>query len=187
MGDRMFVAMAGFHQIWVMDIKEGMIQPFAGNGRETLTDGPLAQSCFAQPSGLSSDGKSLFVADSETSSVRSIGLDAKGAVTTLAGSGLFNFGDQDGVEGKVLLQHALGVAWSGKQLFVADTYNSKIKVIDPATRSCSTFMTGFKEPAGIWYAAGKLYVANTNAHEIVEITIDSKAKRVVEFKGLSSR
>jgi hypothetical protein len=48
-------------------------------------------------------------------------------------------------------------------------------------------MTGFKEPAGIWYAAGKLYVANTNAHEIVEITIDSKAKRVVEFKGLSSR
>lgn len=187
MGDRMFVAMAGFHQIWLMDIKEGMIQPFAGNGRETLTDGPLAQSCFAQPSGLSSDGKSLFVADSETSSVRSIGLDAKGAVTTLAGSGLFNFGDQDGVEGKVLLQHALGVAWSGKQLFVADTYNSKIKVIDPATRSCSTFMTGFKEPAGIWYAAGKLYVANTNAHEIVEITIDSKAKRVVEFKGLSSR
>lgn len=184
-GDRLFVAMAGFHQVWEMDLTAGTIKAYAGNGRETLTDGSLPQSCFAQPSGLSSDGKRLFVADSETSSVRSVDLDPQGKVTTLVGTHLFRFGDKDGVGDEALLQHALGVAWSGKQLFVADTYNGKIKVIDPETRKCETFLGGFSEPGGIWYADGRLLVANTNAHEIVEVVISTKARKVVRFQGLA--
>ena len=107
-GDKLFVAMAGFHQIWEMDLTAGTIKAFAGNGRETLTDGPLPQSCFAQPSGLSSDGKTLFVADSETSSVRSVDMNPNGKVSTLVGTHLFRFGDKDGVGDDALLQHALG-------------------------------------------------------------------------------
>ena len=68
---------------------------------------------------------------------------------------------------------------------MADTYNGKIKVIDPATRKCETFLAGFSEPGGIWYSDGKLLVANTNSHEIVEVTIGTKAKKVIRFQGLS--
>src|SRR5205823_12633714 len=125
-----------------------------------------AHPSFAQPSGLASDGTHLYVADSEISAIRSVPLAGKGNVKTIVGEGLFEFGDIDGEGNKVRLQHALGVAYHDGALYVADTYNSKIKVIDPEARSCKTFLGGdadgwlagpqFFEPAGISYAAGKL-------------------------------
>ena len=120
------------------------IGPYAGNGRENIADGPLLPSIpydekfasFAQPSGLTSDGKQLFVADSEGSTVRAVPFDAKGTVQTLVGltGTLFDFGDVDGSGENVRLQHPLGVAWADGKLYVADTYNNKIKVIDVARR-----------------------------------------------------
>jgi hypothetical protein len=192
----LFIAMAGFHQIWRMPLDESDIAPYAGNQREDIVDGPLLSnvpfnpqfSSFAQPSGLSSDGKSLFVADSEGSTVRSVPFDPNGKVETLVGltGTLFDFGDTDGTGRDVRLQHCLDVAWADGKLYVADTYNNKIKVIDVARRTCNTFAgTGqpgsadaekgvaaaFNEPAGISAAGGKLYVADTNNHAI----------RVIEF------
>ncbi len=67
---KLYIAMAGFHQIWKMDLKQGTVGPYAGTGQETRRDGSLTSSCFAQPSGLTTDGKTLFTTDSETSSVR---------------------------------------------------------------------------------------------------------------------
>ena len=111
------------------------VDPYAGNGREDIARRPAARSrCFAQPSGLATDGKTLYVADSEVSAIRAVPLDGKGEVKTLVGEGLFEFGDVDGVGDKVRLQHALGVAYHDGKLYVADTYNSKIKVLDPAKR-----------------------------------------------------
>jgi DNA-binding beta-propeller fold protein YncE len=195
-GDRLFIAMAGHHQLWVQDLAKNRLAPYAGNGRETLRDGPLAFSCFAQPSGLASDGKLLYVADSETSSIRTVPLRGRGEVKTLVGEGLFEFGDVDGVGDKVRLQHALGVAYHAGKLYVADTYNSKIKVLDPAKRSCTTFLGGepegwlasplFSEPAGISYAAGKLYVADTNAHRIRVVDLKTKAVSTLKLQGVEA-
>jgi DNA-binding beta-propeller fold protein YncE len=61
------IAMAGPHQIWKLDLAAGTIANFAGDGIENILDGPLLESNFAQPSGLATDGKHLFVADSEVS------------------------------------------------------------------------------------------------------------------------
>jgi DNA-binding beta-propeller fold protein YncE len=197
-GDELFIAMAGAHQIWTMRIDERTIGAFAGNGREDIVDGrllpslpyALGYSSFAQPSGLTSDGKRLYVADSEGSTVRSVPLDAAGEVETLVGltGTLFDFGDVDGTGRDVRLQHPLGVAWWDGKLYVADTYNNKIKMIDVEQQSCRTIAgTGqagdqdaadggkatFNEPAGLSAADGKLYVADTNNHAI----------RVVELKA----
>jgi DNA-binding beta-propeller fold protein YncE len=186
----LYIAMAGHHQIWVMDLARHTVVPFAGNGFEKLVDGPLLLSCFAQPSGLASDGVKLYVADSEVSAVRAVPLDGDGAVSTLAGIDLFDFGDVDGVYPKSRLQHALGVVYVDGNLYVADTYNSKIKVIDPQTRSCTTFAGGdkkeklFNEPGGISYAARKLYVADTNAHRIQVIDLDTKAVTTLKLQGV---
>ncbi len=143
----LYIAMAGTHQIWRMPLAETEIGPFAGNSREDIVDGPLLPrqpfgtgfASFAQPSGLASDGRSLFVADSEGSSIRTVPLlvGANSEVTTILGtadlptSRLFTFGDVDGAGSRVRFQHPLGIAYHDGLIYLADTYNNKIKVIDP--------------------------------------------------------
>jgi DNA-binding beta-propeller fold protein YncE len=195
-GDRLFIAMAGHHQIWVLDLARNRLAPFAGDGQETLQDGPLSLACFAQPSGLASDGKTLYVADSETSSIRAVPLTGRGTVKTIVGEGLFEFGDKDGTANGVRLQHALGVAYHEGKLYVADTYNSKLKVIDPVKRTSTTFLGGepegwlatplFSEPGGLCVAGGKLYVADTNAHRIRVVDLKTKAVRALKLEGVEA-
>jgi sugar lactone lactonase YvrE len=195
-GDTLYIAMAGHHQIWAMDLKADRLAPFAGSGRENIRDGSLAEANFAQPSGLATDGKTLYVADSEVSAVRAVPLDGKGEVRTVVGEGLFDFGDVDGAGDKVRLQHALGVAYHDGKLYVADTYNSKVKVIDPEKRSSRTFLGGeprgwlagplFNEPAGISYAGGKLYLADTNAHRIRVIDLKTRAVSTLKLQGVEA-
>ncbi|MBI5126139.1 MAG: redoxin domain-containing protein, partial [Planctomycetes bacterium] len=121
-GDKLYVAMAGSHQVWVMDLANNLVQPFAGSGREGRVDGSLEGSALAQPSGITTDGNRLFVADSETSSVREINL-LTGRVNTIVGLDLFEFGDVDGQGAMVRLQHPLGIVFHEGMLYVADTYN----------------------------------------------------------------
>ncbi len=194
--DRLFIAMAGHHQIWMLDLAKNNLTRFAGSGAENIVDGPPALSNFAQPSGLASDGTTLWVADSEVSAIRAVPLDGEGAVKTLVGKGLFTFGDVDGEGGEVRLQHALGVAFHEGKLYVADTYNSKIKVLYPEKRTCETFLGGeaegwlagplFREPGGISQANGKLYVADTNAHRIRVVDIKTKKVSTLKLQGVEA-
>jgi DNA-binding beta-propeller fold protein YncE len=195
-GDRLFIAMAGHHQIWLLDLKKDELAAYAGTGRENIADGELTLSNFAQPSGLTTDGKDLYVADSEVSAIRRVPLNGKGEVSTIVGKGLFVFGDEDGGADKARLQHALGVVYHGGKLYVADTYNSKVKVIDPENKTSETLIGGEKpgwlttpllsEPGGISYAAGKLYVADTNAHRIRVIDLKTKAIATLKLQGVEA-
>ena len=104
------------------------------------------------------------------------------------GEGLFEFGDVNGVGNKVRLQHALGVAHRDGKLYIADTYNSKIKIIDPKDRSCETFVGEaklFNEPAGLSFAGEQLYVADTNNHRIQVIDMKTKQTRTLTLKGVA--
>ncbi|MGH9901669.1 MAG: thioredoxin-like domain-containing protein, partial [Pyrinomonadaceae bacterium] len=176
-GGALYIAMAGPHQIWRYDPAMREVGPFAGSGREARLDGALAESGFAQPSGLASDGRKLYVADSESNIIRAIDLAGEDPrVRTLAGGDLFDFGDRDGRGDDVRLQHPLGVAFHDEKLFIADTYNHKIKTLDPRTGAVKTFAgTGrpgqsdgatpsYYAPGGLSVARGKLYVADTNNH-----------------------
>jgi thiol-disulfide isomerase/thioredoxin len=192
---KLFIAMAGHHQIWTLDLQKRLVVPYAGNGREDIADGELEKSSFAQPSGLATDGKNLYVADSEISAIRSLPMNGEGEVKTIVGEGLFEFGDVNGTGDKVRLQHALGVAWHGGQLYVADTYNSKIKLIDPKKRTCSTFMGegpgwlaegNFNEPGGLGFGGDKLYVADTNAHRIRVIDMKTRELSTLTLKGVEA-
>jgi sugar lactone lactonase YvrE/thiol-disulfide isomerase/thioredoxin len=194
-GDQLFIAMAGHHQIWVLDLAKKNLSRYAGSGMENIRDGALGRANFAQPSGLTSDGKTLFVADSEVSAIRAVPLDGLGSVRTIVGKGLFDFGDIDGEGDEVRLQHALGVVFHEGKLYVADTYNSKLKVIDPDKRTCKTFAGGgngwftgptFEAPAGISYADGKLYVADTNAHRIRVVDLKTKAVTTLALTGVEA-
>ncbi len=197
-GTQLFIAMAGPHQIWVMNLDTGHLEPYAGSGREDIVDGPRLQAAMAQPSGITTDGTHLFVADSETSAIRAIGLGLDGAIRTIVGEGLFEFGDRDGT-GKehVRLQHPLGIDYHDGILYVADTYNHKIKQIGPDTATSTTYLgrgtpgrkdgkePAFYEPGGVSVAAGKLYIADTNNHAIRVADLDTGAVTTLRLRGLS--
>jgi len=198
-GRKLYIAMAGAHQIWLMELDRDSIQPFAGNGAENIVDGPLAQASLAQPSGLTTDGEHLYFADSEVSAVRKADLKPDGKVSTIIGKGLFQFGDRDGAVGQAKLQHPLGVLWKDNKLYVADSYNHKIKVIDLADRTIKTvagtgkpgYVDGakaqFSEPGGLCSLDNNLYVADTNNGQVRVIDL-SHADAVSTFaiKNLSS-
>jgi thiol-disulfide isomerase/thioredoxin len=177
-GDRLLVAMAGNHQIWALDLKAGTIGPVSGTGRENITDGPHKSADFSQPSGLAINAGKVYVSDSEVSAIREVDLDPAGKVRTLVGTGLFDFGDKDGVGEGALLQHCIGVTWHNGTLYVADSYNHKIKTVDPKTRVVRTFLGDgkkgtddgakprFHEPSGLSGWGDKLFIADTNNQSI---------------------
>ena len=198
-----YIAMAGIHQLWSLDLETGIVGPYAGSGREAITDGPLATSALAQPSGITvgndgSGGERLFFADSETSAIRNCDLDPNGSVRTLIGLGLFEFGDVDGDDFRVRMQHPIGITHHDGVLYVADTYNHKIKRVLPKTRSTFTVAgTGspghvdgpfaqarFSEPSGLSIANGMMYVADTNNHTIRVANMETGEVATLELTGL---
>ena len=181
----LFVAMAGTHQIWLVDLERRQALPYAGSGREARIDGPVDEAAFAQPSGLAIADSTLFVADSESNIIRSIELPPTNRVRTIAGGDLFDFGDRDGKGDAVRLQHPLGLTRAGGVLFIADTYNHKIKTLNPATGDVRTFAGSgieghddgpaaaatFYEPGGVSATSNALFVADTNNHAIRRVTL----------------
>ena len=185
----LYIAMAGTHQLWSLDTKAGTVGPFAGNGRESLSDGSLMEAELAQPTGIASDGTGkLYFVDSETSSVRSAETTPRGNVETLVGTGLFDFGDRDGIGDRVLLQHPQGLCYADGMAYVADSYNNKIKRLDPSTKEVTTLFGESEvqlfEPSGISVAGGRMYIADTNNHAIRVADLESGVVTTLELKGL---
>jgi hypothetical protein len=192
-----FIAMAGSHQIWVL-IKGNQLGPFAGNGYEALTDGPVGEASFNQPSDLSFGMGYLFVADPEASAVRAISLAETPQVVTLVGQGLFDWGDQDGSTSEALLQHPLGLTFDQRVIYITDTYNNKIKLLDPVEGQVKTLIgngeAGFRdgafeearlfEPEGVQVHKGRLYIADTNNHLVRVADLDLKTITTFLLKGL---
>jgi len=192
---KLYIAMAGTPQIWVLDLKTEYVSGFAGTGRDAQIDGPNARAAFAQPSGLTSDGKYLYVADSEISSIRAVELSRTGRTSTVAGSGgLFDFGAVNGVGSQARFQHPLGVALAGRRLFMADTFNHMIRVIDLDNRQVSTVLgtgrpnpgtesaIGFYEPGGLSIGGNTLYVADTNHHRVLAVDLTTHRARVLDIR-----
>jgi DNA-binding beta-propeller fold protein YncE len=162
-----------------------MAHLFAGTGAESILDGPCNHATFSQPSGLSIGENVLYLADSETSAIRSIDLKGVGFVDTIVGTGLFDFGEQDGIGKNAVLQHPLGVHYSGGKIYIADSYNDKIKILDLSTQEVTTVSasvnivcddkscTRLWEPAGVIEVENCLYVSDTNNHRILKIDLDT--------------
>jgi DNA-binding beta-propeller fold protein YncE len=200
-GNQLYIAMAGHHQIWVMDLATGIAAPLVGSAREGVRNGPLDEAELAQPSGLALDNAGrLYFADSESSSIRYADVkEANGATGLVAGgaANLFEFGDADGVGPDARFQHPLGVVlWNGA-LVVADTYNSVLRSIDPTSQEVTTLLGSeqgwadgmdpqFYEPGGLAIDADTLYVADTNNHAIRVVDLPSGETSTLVLKGIDA-
>ena len=184
---RVVVAMAGIHQLWALtldpDAARGRLEVLAGTTQEGLRDGPGDTAWLAQPSGLatSADGRRVWVADAETSALRS--WSAEG-LTTQVGAGLFDFGHRDGPAGEARFQHPLGVVeLPDGSAAVCDTYNGAIRRFDPATNRVSTLATGLAEPSDAVVeraddGSTRLVVVESAAHRLVRVAIPADAQEV---------
>ncbi|HYM33671.1 MAG TPA: thioredoxin-like domain-containing protein [Candidatus Cybelea sp.] len=179
-GDTLYFANAGTHQLGRIDLANGTARALAGDGGEAIEDGPAAQARLAQPSGLalSPDRSVLYFVDSETSSVRALRSGDAPAVQTLVGTGLFDFGHQNGDFVEARFQHPLGLCFADGTLLVADSYNGVIRALDLETRRVSDFDDNeffcadpvclpAGEPAGVTADAENVYMVDTNNHRIV--------------------
>jgi hypothetical protein len=169
-GNTLYIAMAGTHQIWSLEVPDGKPMVHAGTGGEEIRDGINNEALLAQPMGIVASSDSLYFADAETSAVRRTTFGRDGETDTVVGTGLFDFGDVDGSGDEVRMQHPQGIALSEQgRLLVADSYNDSLKWLDPATRSVTTWLRGFSEPGGVAIGSDYIYVADTNAHRIVTV------------------
>jgi thiol-disulfide isomerase/thioredoxin len=203
--DTLYIAMAGPHQVWSHQLGTSHIAAWAGSGREDVINGPLAEAAFAQPSEIIADptGKSLFLVDSEGSAIRRISLEAAGTVSTIAGTSelprgqsLFAFGDVDAVGAEARFQHPLGIALDQNQLYIADSYNHKIRRIELDSAAVSTWIGDGKpgtelnparlsEPGGLAIADGRLFIADTNNHRILAVTLADRSVAEIQIPGLA--
>ena len=193
LGDRLLVAMAGTHQLWAWapgDTPEaGTVEVIAGTTNEGLRDGDAPEAWFAQPSGLatSRDGNSVWIADSETSALRSVTRSDDGSLTvrTHVGQGLFDFGHRDGEAAQALLQHPLGVTeLPDGSVAISDTYNGAIRRYDPATDEVTTLARDLAEPSDAVVerdpSSGetRLVVVESAGHRLTRIALPEDAQRV---------
>lgn len=182
--DRVWIAMAGIHQLWTYDPGTGAVEVAGGTTNEGLLDGPLAEAWFAQTSGLAADGERLWLADSETSSLRWV---EDGAVHTAVGEGLFDFGFRDGPADQALLQHPLGVtALPDGSVAVCDTYNGAVRRFDPRTREVETLASGLAEPSAAYVDGDVLVVVESAAHRLTRVPL-GHASRTDGFSHTTQR
>lgn len=180
---RLWIAMAGVHQLWTYDPATGTVEAAAGTTNEGLLDGPAAQAWFAQPSGLAATADRLWIADAETSALRWLepgGAEGRPArVHTAVGTGLFDFGHRDGPAAEALLQHPLGVtALPDGSVAVSDTYNHALRRYDPATGAVTTLATDLREPSDAVVDGDEIVVVESARHRLTRLRLPEEAVRV---------
>jgi len=173
-GKSLFMSLAGAHQIKVYDLQTKEEQLVIGQeNSESLNDGDYDKAVLAQPSGIALLEEELWFVDSESSSLRCA---AYGTVQ----SHIFN--DDE-------LQHPLdlcvgiyGDGCGGGRIFIVDSYNNAIKVYDPESKRVMTIMEGLSEPSGISKKGCQLFIANTNAYEVVIFDLSQMKKTRLELR-----
>ncbi len=128
----MYIGEASRHRI--RRVVEGTINTIAGNGTSGFSgDGGSATAAqLNDPNGIAFDSAgSLYIADTGNNRIRRVS--AEGVISTVAGSGPAGFAGDGGPALSARLDHPRGVALDGAgNLFIADTGNSRIRIVSPA-------------------------------------------------------
>ena len=173
----------------------GTLAGTAGSSGTTDATGTAAR--FFNPKGVAVDASgNAYVADSANHTVRKIVINT-GVVTTIAGTAGAS-GSTDGTGAAARFNAPQGVAVSGTNLFVSDTFNHTIRKIDLTNNAVTTIAgtagsfgttdaTGatarFNGPIGLVAVGANLYVADTGNSSIRQVVIATGV--VTTFAGTS--
>jgi sugar lactone lactonase YvrE len=91
--------------------------------------GPATSASLWYPTGIALGGDGLFIADSSNHCIRRVALNT-GIITTVVGTGTFGFSGDGGHATSATLLYPQGVAVGGGYLFIADSGNKRIRLVD---------------------------------------------------------
>ena len=181
-GSHLFLTEVGNDTVRALDVGTGSVTTIAGSAPGS--DGAGSAARFDFPSGIATDGTSLYIADTNGDTIRRIAI-ATGDVATIAGvSG--SAGSADGTGSAARFSSPWGIAISGADLYVADMDNHAIRRVEIVTGVVSTVAgaagssgnsdgTGgaarFNKPSGIAAQGDYLFVADAENHTIRRIAI----------------
>jgi DNA-binding beta-propeller fold protein YncE len=193
-GGSLYIADASRNIIRKVDMVTGTASTLAGSGTKGATNGTGTAASFNNPSGITTDGRNLYVTDTGNNLIRKIDL-ASNAVTTLAGSG--SVGSANGSSTAASFNSPYGITTDGTSLYVADTRNNTIRKIVIATAAVTTLAgsgtagavnglttaASFNLPSGITTDGVNLYVADTRNNTIRKIVIATGAVTTLAGSG----
>lgn len=169
-GDVLYVAATGQHQILRVDMRHQRVETIAGDGRSEVRDGIGGRSSLSQPMALALMPGQLLVADAGGNAIRRLRFTDL-ALTTLIGTSAWEPGNHDGAGRKARLAYPCGLAADENRVYVADTCNDRLCVLDPYSGETATLQFDYPlhEPQGLSFAAASLWVADRNDHAILRI------------------
>jgi sugar lactone lactonase YvrE len=193
-GTFLYVADTDNHLIRKILIATGAVTTIAGDGTGTpgATDCTMGTGAsFSSPRGITTDGASLYVADTDNHRIRRIAIGGTWTVETIAGDGNPTFNDCTVTGLGASFQYPRGITTDGSFLYVADTDNHRIRkvtiggawavttvagdstgTVPPATDCTVTGLgASFQFPEGIATDGSFLYVADKDNHLIRRIAI----------------
>ncbi len=135
-----------------VDLATGIITTIAGTGVPGFSGdgGPAAAAQINGPGGLVVDSRNLYIDEAVGNRVRRVDL-ATGTITSIAGGGDLAAGDGGPATG-VKLGSPLGLALYSGNLYIADYGNSRVRRVDLATGTITTFagtgVAGFSGDGG---------------------------------------
>ena len=161
-------------------ISTGVVTTLAGTGSSGSSNGTGTSASFNQPSGITTDGTNLFLAEHNNNLIRKIVI-STGVVTTLAGTG--SSGSANGTGTSASFNNPYGITTDGTNLYVGDTFNHLIRQIVISTGVVTTLAgtgssgtangTGtsasFNNPIGITTDGTNLYVVDYGYSRIRQI------------------
>ena len=161
-------------------ISTGVVTTLAGTGSSGSSNGTGTSASFNQPSGITTDGTNLFLAEHNNNLIRKIVI-STGVVTTLAGTG--SSGSANGTGTSASFKNPYGITTDGTNLYVGDTFNHLIRQIVISTGVVTTLAgtgssgtangTGtsasFNNPIGITTDGTNLYVVDYGYSRIRQI------------------
>jgi sugar lactone lactonase YvrE len=193
----LYVSDTGNQRIRYINFAEGTVTTVAGGGdlaeyalyvEGGYTDGPAAEARLNSPKGIAVDREGgVYIADSLNHAIRYL---KDGRVTTVVGNAAGEHGSRNGFDGKALLDYPADVALDPNgDLYVADTYNNKIRKVEFYALPDGWMADGtirvllnnrqivFDKPLAI--RSGRTMVPLRAVAEAVGYTVDFAGKQVV--------
>jgi DNA-binding beta-propeller fold protein YncE len=217
-GDGKILIMAWHnHKLRQLDPDTGLVKVLAGRGAgyapdlpaDPVDEGLASDALFRQPRSLIRDPDgNLYIADQQSQRVRMITDDGLGNISTIVGSGVQGYGGDGGPAIDAMLNWEIGsnpepsggLAWKDGMLYIADTLNHRIRVVDLEAGTIDTLAgTGelgsagddgpaleaqLAEPRDLEIGPdGDLYLADTDNNVIRAIDLDTGTIRRVAGTG----
>lgn len=182
-GERLYISLAGQNQVWAWEMATGALVHIAGSGQFGHSDGSARSARMAHPTGLAALQNTLYILESGSATLRRLSFN-DGQLRTLVGSGVFEYGREDGPRERASLTCPQGLALQvdSPVLWLADAGNDLLRTMRLGGGSVATARLEhtLNRPEAIATGEGAVWLVNTDAHQVLRMDLGTGEVNEVE-------